>query len=127
MPITYAVDRDLQVIFECWSGVITPEDLGRHWRSYLADPAVMAVRRTVVDLRGSTPRLTGAELSQLINEIVRPTLQGRDWVTAIVVDRPIQFGLSRQYQVFAEFYSTDAIFHERERALEWVLSVPRSA
>ncbi len=111
-------DLELQVIFERWSGPITAEDLGRHWRSCLADPAAMALRRTVADLRGATPGFTSAERARLINETVLPTLQGRDWVTAIIVDQPVPFGISRQHQVFAESCSADAIFDEPERALE---------
>ena len=49
-----------------------------------------------------------------------PALNGRDWTTAIVVDRPVQFGVSRQYHVFAERYSKDCIFHDYDAALRWL-------
>ena len=120
MPITYSIDSKEEVIFERWSGDISASDLASYWRDYLADPQVMAIRKTVVDLRESNPRFTGADLSDLIEAIVLPALAGRDWVTAIVVAKPAQFGLSRQYQVFAERYSHDAIFEEPDQALNWV-------
>jgi hypothetical protein len=126
MPITYWIDSQQQVIFERWSGDVSASDLARYWRGYLADPQVMAIRKTVVDLRESNPTFSGAELAGLIDTIVRPTLAGRDWITAIVVDKPVQFGISRQYQIFAEFYSQDAIFHDLGRASEWVLGFRRS-
>jgi hypothetical protein len=46
------------------------EDLASHWRTYLADPSVMAIRRTVVDLRGCRIHFKGAQLSALIKNIV---------------------------------------------------------
>jgi hypothetical protein len=126
MPITYSIDPQLGVIFEKWSGDVLASDLASYWRSYLADPQVMAIRKTVVDLRDSNPRFTGAELSDLINTIVLPVLAGREWVTAIVVGKPVHVGVSRQYQVFAERYSRDAIFEEPEQALVWVQGISPS-
>ena len=126
MPITYSIDPQQGVIFEKWSGDVLASDLASYWRSYLADPEVIAIRKTVVDLRDSNPRFTGAELSDLINTIVLPVLAGREWVTAIVVGKPVHVGVSRQYQVFAERYSRDAIFEEPEQALVWVQGISPS-
>ena len=126
MPITYSIDPQLGVIFEKWSGDVLASDLASYWRSYLADPEVIAISRTVVDLRDSNPRFTGAELADLINTIVLPVLAGREWVTAIVVGKPVHVGVSRQYQVFAERYSRDAIFEEPEQALVWVQGISPS-
>ena len=126
MPITYSIDPQQGVIFEKWSGDVLASDLASYWRSYLADPEVIAIRKTVVDLRDSNPRFTGAELADLINTIVLPVLAGREWVTAIVVGKPVHVGVSRQYQVFAERYSRDAIFEEPEQALVWVQGISPS-
>jgi hypothetical protein len=126
MPITYVIDQERNVIFETWSGEISAADLANYWRGYLADPEVMAIRRTVVDLRNSTPTFTGAELASLVRTIALPMIAGRDWVTALVVARPLQIGISRQYHVFAESYSEDAVFHDPDTALNWVLAHERS-
>jgi len=125
LPITYSLDAERGLIFESWSGDVSASDLADYWRAYLADPEVMAIRRTVVDLRDSNPTFTGAELSSLIHNIVFDVLGERDWITAIVVAKPLQFGVSRQYQVFAECYSRDAIFEAPEEALAWIQSVTR--
>jgi phage gp36-like protein len=119
-PISYSVDNALGVIFEVWHGEITASDLRRHWEDYLSDPTVLALRRTLVDLRAATIRFTGNELSNLISYLVIPVLKGQDWLTAILVEQPVQFGVSRQYQVFAERYSTDSIFHDYDEALLWL-------
>ncbi|HEY4258614.1 MAG TPA: hypothetical protein VGM98_00580 [Schlesneria sp.] len=121
-PITYSVDTTQGIIFETWHGDVTASDLSYYWRRYLADPQVLAIRRTVVDLRYGNLLFTGEEMESLIASIVIPTLNGLDWTTAIVVDRPDQFGVSRQYQVFAERYSKDCIFPDSESALNWLRS-----
>ena len=120
VPITYSIDAASGVILEVWEGNVTAADLRRYWEAYLADPEVMALRRTLVDLRQARIQFTGAELSVLISMVVEPALKGRNWITALLVARPVVFGVSRQYQVFAERYSRDAIFQNFDDALEWL-------
>jgi hypothetical protein len=119
-PISYSVDLAQGVIFEVWRGDITAADLRRYWGTYLADPEVLSVRRTLVDMRAATILFSGNDLSNLVASVVIPALGGRDWKTAIVVEQPVQFGVSRQYQVFAERYSRDSIFHDPDEALRWL-------
>ena len=64
------------------------------------------------------------EFNGLITEIVNPILQGQQWITAIVVGKAAQFDVARQYQVFAEHYSKDAIFYGYEKVLQWLLQQP---
>jgi hypothetical protein len=104
VPISYSIDHQKAFIVEVWTGDIFAKDLAAYWRHYLADPAVLAIRRTLVDLRQCNIQFTGSELSALVNSVVIPILAGRDWKTAIVVDQPAQFGVSRQYHVFAQSY-----------------------
>ena len=52
-------------------------------------------------------------------------MKGRAWHTAIVVANPVQFGVSRQYQAFADRYSKDAIFGNEWDALRWLESQPQ--
>lgn len=121
MPITYIVDPDHRFIVETWTGSVGREDLRKHWRVYLADAEVLDIRRTLVDLREAAIQFTGEEMDALIAAVVLPKLEGRTWKTAIVVDCPVQFGVSRQYQVFAERYSTDSIFSDPQSAVAWLL------
>lgn len=122
MPISYSIDAQLGIIVETWIGDVSASELAEYWRNYLADPKVLSLRRTLVDLRQANPNFTGKELSALIASIIDPILQGRDWKTAIIVDKPVQFGISRQYHAFAEHYSLDAIFSDPALALEWLTS-----
>ncbi len=124
MPITYTTDREKKLITGIWTGGIDADHLAAYWRRYLEDPDVPAIRRTLVDLRQADILFTGRDLDTLIQCIVLPVLQGRAWKTAIVVEKPIQYGTSRQYQVFAERYSRDAIFYDLEDARNWLTRLP---
>lgn len=123
MPITYSIDRENRVIEEKWTGTIGKDDLADYWKRYLEDPLVLDIRRTIVDLQEAVIIFTGHQMEALITSIVLPALKGRDWKTAIVVDKPHQFGVSRQYQVFAGRYSKDAIFNNMYDARAWLLSL----
>jgi len=122
MGITYSIDDDEGIIRETWTGNVSAQELGAYWARYLADPRVLSIRKTLVDLRDSTPTFSGQQLSSLIQTVVDPVLKGRDWKTAIVVAQPLQFGVSRQYQVFAQHYSHDSIFSDPTTALAWLMA-----
>jgi hypothetical protein len=121
MPISYSIDLERKVIFEVWTGDISAADLELYWTKYLENPQVLSIRRTLVDLRTANILFHGDVFADLIVKIVQPVLAGRDWKTAILVERPVQFGLSRQYHVFAESFSRDSIFHDYDAALQWLL------
>ncbi len=121
MGITYSIDKNLDVIFEVWDGEIIANDLREYWINYLANPDVMKCRRTLVDLRKSIVKIKGDELASLIESIVIPKLGKLKWKSALLVEAPIQIGISRQYNVFAELYSKDEIFHDYDSALKWLL------
>jgi hypothetical protein len=122
MPISYHIDDKAAVIFENWTGDVHSKDLKDYWNVYLRTPEVLAIRRTLVDLRESNICFTGEELCRLIESVALPLLNGMDWKTAIIVQKATQYGFSRQYQVFAELYSNDAIFYKLDEALHWLLT-----
>jgi hypothetical protein len=120
MPISNTIDQDTGIIFENWTGDIRAPDLRAYWEHILTDPDVMARRRTLVDLRRARIHFTGQELANLVAAVVIPALKGLHWITAIVIDGPVQFGVSRQYQIFADCYSHDSIFVDYVAALDWL-------
>jgi len=120
MPIAYSISADEMIIHEKWTGPVSARDLKEYWSRYLQDPKVLAIRRTLVDLRDADILFTGNELSGLVHSIVLPALEGRNWISALLVGKPVQHGVSRQYQVFAEFYSRDAIFDDAATAEKWL-------
>ena len=122
MTIDYRLDPCNTYITETWRGSVSAADLREHWEHYLRDVRVLNLRRTLVDLRDASLSFTGEELAALVRSIVVPLLGGRDWITAIVVARPSQFGVSRQYHVFAELFSQDSIFYDIDTARSWLLA-----
>lgn len=121
MPITYAIDRALGVIFETWNGPIYARDLSAFWKDYLEDPVVLSCRRTLVDLRNCTVEFHGGDLAHLVESLVLPRIGPMKWRSALLVGHAVQFGVARQYEVFAEFYSQDAVFVDQQSALDWLL------
>lgn len=121
MPVTYSVDPSRGVVLEVWTGDVTASEVKALWEKYLADPQVMAIRKTLADLRQAHLRLTGLQLMELIEQVAVPGLHGLDWTTAIVVARPDQYGFSRQFQVFAEVFNENSIFQDYDTALAWLL------
>lgn len=120
MPIHYCINHDDGLIEETWSGAVNAADLRAYWQTYLADPEVLQLRKTLVDLRRAKIEFLGHELDTLIASLVLPVLGDREWKTALVVNNPVHYGVSRQYQVFAERYSQDAIFHHPDAAKAWL-------
>lgn len=121
MPISWAVDPEKRIVFSTWVGDISIADLRKHWAAVLSDPQARAVARTVADLREATLNFSGAELMQAVHEVALPALAGLAWKNALVVARPDQYGVSRQFQVFSEAVSRDAIFEDPASAVQWVL------
>lgn len=122
MAIEYTIDHERSVILETWLGAVTAQELANHWRRLLVDPDALAIRRTLVDLRNCTIEFTGSDLASMVTSVAVPLLAGRDWKSALLIEKTVHFGVSRQYQVFAENYSQDAIFYDEEDAMRWLLS-----
>jgi hypothetical protein len=118
--IRYAIDSGRDLILEEWDGTVSAPDLEKHWREFLKHEAVINCRRTVADISKSRITVTGQEFSRLIDSLVKPVLKGRKWITAIVVASDYQFGVSRQYGVYAESYSRDQIFKDSSQAFDWI-------
>lgn len=120
-PIRYRIDDARGVIFETWEGEVSAADLRLFLARYLADPKVLALRRTLVDLRLAEIRFSGNELMDIVHTIVAPRVQGARWKTAILVSQPVQYGVSRQWQVFAQSFSKDSLFYDIDDAMTWLL------
>jgi len=124
MPIHYVVRPQDEFVNVIWSGTITADDLRQSWSTILADPEVLRIGRTLTDLRDADLDFSGDELAQVVQDVALPVLTGRDWRAAILVRSPVQFGVSRQYQVFADAIGEDAVFFDPVAARDWLLQGP---
>ena len=121
MPIHYLVDGDLNIVFSTWSMEITAKTAASYYKQLLQDETAMNCGRSLADLRQADMKLTGAEFNEVIAKVVVPNLGSRTWRSAILVQKPDQFGGARQYDVFASGYSSNSIFYDYDEALEWLL------
>ena len=121
MGITYRVDPDLGLVFTTWDGSIHAEDLRAHWISFLGDAQVLRLRRCVADIRSAQLRFTAVELHHLIRTIVTPKMDERGWRAGIVLADLVQFGVARQFGMYAWKWSQDQIFYDPGLAAAWVL------
>ena len=120
-PIRYRIDDARGLIFETWEGEISAVDLRNFLATYLDDPKVLELRRTLGDLRLAEIKFTGSDLMNIVSNVVIPRLRGASWKTAILVSKPVQYGVSRQWQVFAESFSEDSLFYDIDDAMTWLL------
>ena len=121
MPITYRKDIERNYVHVEWIGEITLHFLEKHLVEFFNDPFVISSARDLTDVSKAELNFNGSQFESLINQIVIPLLAGRARKTAIVVQRPDQFGVARQYNVFADSYSVDKIFYDCDSALKWLL------
>ena len=73
-----------------------------------------------MDLRRAKIVFLGHEMDDLLKSVALPLLGDLDWKSAIIVNNPVHYGVSRQFQVFAERYCQNAIFHHPDAARAWL-------
>jgi len=120
MPITYEVFPFDGVIRETWCGEITISVLRLHWETMLRDHECLRLRRTLADLRQASLEFSERELQDAVREVGFPLLEGRDWISAIVVRRSLQLRMASRYHAVASIFSQDAIFSMEEEAQRWL-------
>lgn len=120
MPFSYRVDPHSRIVLSTWSGTITAQELGHHWKDVLADPELAGCTKSIADLREAQLAFTGSELATMVGGVLLPGLVGRPWREAILVGAPDQYGTARQYSVYADGVTKHAIFTDEEAALAWL-------
>jgi hypothetical protein len=119
--ITNRVDSARGILYETWTGRITRDIIADYWREFVNDPAIQLCTKDLTDVREAEPDFTDRELRDLIHSILLPAANKFHGLrTAILVGSAEQYGISRQYTVFAEYFGEAAIFTDEERAREWL-------
>lgn len=120
MGMSYKVDKALGVVFEKWSGTITAKELGPYWRGLVADPEVLACDKVLVDVRDVVPGFSGEEVRKLVVAILEAPLKERSFKIAVLVSKPVQYGVARQFQVYSSLLSESEVFRDEAEALAWL-------
>ena len=122
MPIEYQIYEKLGIVYRKFSGSITLAELGRHWRKLLSDPRVPETLALAADLRGCEITITGEEVRGLVRAVIAPHMEGRRWVSAIVVDEDgPQRALIDGFVEHSQELGVTEMFADPEAAVEWPL------
>jgi len=123
--ITYHADIEKRVVFETWTGAINVPELRSHWEVCLTDPDVLAIKRTLVDLRECEILFSGAEWVNQLERFVlgNPVVPG--WLTAIIVNKSYIHGVARQFLTYTSGVLTGEIFNSSDAALAWLENRPQ--
>ena len=120
MPIAWEVDPARSLVLMTATGDVTMADWLQARREYGGDPAMLACRRFLVDLRQAAMALRGDEvraLSGTRRELPFVTPESR---TAVVVANPLAYGLSRMYELTRKDDGRFRVFDDYDQALRWI-------
>jgi len=121
MGLTYEVDAAAGIVLERWSGSVFARDFEDHLALMLGDVRALACRGNLADVTECGPKFTGEQLGELVQHTIKPGLRGTRRRIAVVVRGPEQYGMARQFQMFAEAFCDVEIFTDAPIAREWLL------
>lgn len=117
MPITYHIDRGQHLVVSEWSGKITIQEARAHFAALKADPDFDPTMRHLSEALGAEATLSFGELRLLAFESPFND-SGR---AAIVASTDLVFGVSKQYEAFAERDGRDIrVFRDLDEARAWL-------
>ena len=121
MPIEYHIDRELNLVLKRFTGDVDIAQLKRHWEELITDNESVSIAAWLTDIREAKIRYNGPELERLVRSVIEPRMKGVRWISAVVVNAGVQYGVTNQFSVYASGKAIVATFLSREEALEWVL------
>jgi hypothetical protein len=121
MPISYTHDTARRITVVTWSGTVTAREFADHYRLLLTDDTADGYRRCIADLRNCVIDISGEQIRDAIQTTVKPLLGSRPWRSAILVNDPVAFGISRQYAAYSQAFSQSQIFSDEREGLAWLL------
>ena len=126
MPIEYAIDEDLGVVFATASGVLTEDELLEHKRKVISDPNFKPGFVELSDVRSvSDLAISASGLERFVAQDDSDAERLRDYKLAIVVSGALEFGMGAMYEMMSRANNRDVrIFRDLGLAKEW-LQIPR--
>lgn len=126
MPIEYAIDADLGVVFTTASGVLTEDELLEHKRKVISDPGFKPGFIELSDVRSVSDLAISADaLERFVAQDDSDAERLKDYKLAIVVSGALEFGMGAMYEMMSRANNRDVrIFRDLGLAKEW-LQIPR--
>ena len=127
MPAIHSIDHDAKLIATLWSGSTTDRELSEALSQYhrqIREFDYVSYNQ-LLDFSGvESIHITVAGIRHLAHTAVGTDVAGRRTKLAIVVDRPVAFGLARMYATYRGLVPGQskevAVFRERGEALDWL-------
>ncbi|MBN1867962.1 hypothetical protein JW916_11795 [Candidatus Sumerlaeota bacterium] len=125
MPIDYRIDHDRRLVIASARGVMTREDAFEYQREAWSRPDVVGYDELLdMSTVSGTELKSPEEMRDLAVLAASTDVPGRRTRLAIVVGKPLHYGLSRMYQAYRETAPSGmkevGVFHSREEALQWL-------
>lgn len=121
MPIERRIDHERQLVLGTWSGIIGMPQLRDALERLIADEALMAVGRSLTDLRDVQFSISTADIRDSELGIIAPRLGAKKWRIAMLVRDELQYGICRQFLSLTSAHVTGEVFTVESDALAWVL------
>ena len=120
MPITYRIDKDLQVVFSQGEGVVTVQEMKVYFQTLGQDSGFTSTFSELADTSGITE--LDPTIPEWRNVADEDSVFGKESRRAIVIpDYPRLYGLVRMYQTFREDRPDKLqIFESVKEAREWL-------
>ncbi|MBX9609388.1 MAG: hypothetical protein K2Y51_24460 [Gammaproteobacteria bacterium] len=119
--ITYAVDADYRMIWECWRGNVTLDELESFWTALSRDEEACAHRRTLADIRFCDPQFSSEQWIHLLDLFHLPDTPFQGWRCAIVTTEARVQQLAGQFLAYGAETVEAEIFDCAAAALLWLL------
>ena len=126
MPVDFLVDVDHRVVFTVAVDVLTVADGVAHMDRLQADPQFSPRFNQIADFRGVTEvRLSGFD----VRDLAKRTIFDREARRALVVTRPLAFGLARMFEILRGLRGEShlTVVRELEEAARWTRVDPAVA
>ena len=120
MSIEYRIDSETGIVHHGFTGEIALADLERHWRRLLADPELPEPLFMFADMRDCHVLLDGNETHYLAHEVIEPLLNGRRWVSSVVVGSTCDYGVTKQFIAYSGQFGETEVFMELHEAVCWL-------
>jgi hypothetical protein len=117
MPVDYAIDPKLGVVFRWWRGLVTPLEIVNNAERLRSDPLFDEHFSDLVDM--SSLDGTSASSSSLNGIARKADPFSPSSLHAVVAPGKVAFGIARMYQTAWEGAHC-AIFRDRKEACAWL-------
>ncbi len=125
MPIRFAYDPQLKILFTTAEGLVSFEEIQKHLDGEAYAGAIRY--REIIDGSAASTSLNSDEVRQIVERVVA-MMQGAVFgPTAIVTSNDVAFGMARMFAILCEVKGGPqvAVFKTASAGLDWLRTFPQ--